>query len=148
MNEQSFEETTARICDKDPRYDMEAYYFMRDALGYATKKYERTGPNRHVTGVELSEAIREYAIREFGPITFLVLTDWGLFKTSDFGEIVYNLINEGVFGKSESDRKSDFDNVFDFEKAFLEPFEPYLDKAETRPSKAPSKKKVSRKPAP
>ena len=148
MNEQSFEETTARICDKDPRYDMEAYYFMRDALGYATKKYERTGPNRHVTGVELSEAIREYAIREFGPITFLVLTDWGLFKTSDFGEIVYSLINEGVFGKSESDRKSDFDKVFDFEKAFLEPFEPHHDKTENQPSKTPNKKRVSRKPAP
>lgn len=147
MNDQSFEETTARICDKDSRYDMEAYYFMRDALGYATKKYERTGPNRHVSGVELSEAIREHAIREFGPITFLVLTDWGLYKTSDFGEIVYNLINEGVFGKSESDRKEDFNNVFEFDKAFLDPYEPRIDNAKVKASKAPSKAKSARKPA-
>ena len=124
MNEQSFEETVARICEKDLSYDMEAYFFMRDALAYATKKHKRTPENRHVTGQELSEAIREFAISEFGPITHLVLTEWGLSETADFGEIVYSLINEGVFGKTEGDRKEDFADVFDFEEAFLQPFEP------------------------
>lgn len=126
MNEQSFEETAARICEKDLSYDMEAFYFIRDALSYATKKYNRTSANRHVTGQELCEAIREFAISEFGPISYLVLTEWGLTETADFGEIVYSLINEGVFGKTENDRKEDFTDVFDFEEAFLEPFEPEI----------------------
>ena len=141
MNDQSFEETAGRICEKDFRYDMEAYYFLRDALGYATKKYSRTGTNRHVTGVELSEAIREFAIQEYGPLSHLVLTEWGLTKTDDFGEIVYSLINEGVFGKTEEDRKDDFKDVFEFKTAFLDPFEP---KIETTPVKTrkPRKKKV------
>ena len=124
MNDQSFEETAARICEKDLGYDIEAYYFIRDALTYATKKFKRAADNQHVTGQELCEAIREFAISEFGPITHLVLTEWGLSETADFGEIVYSLINEGVFGKTEHDQKEDFADVFDFEEAFLQPFEP------------------------
>lgn len=141
MNDQSFEETASRICEKDFRYDMEAYYFLRDALGYATKKYSRTAANRHVTGVELSEAIREFAIQEYGPLSHLVLTEWGLTKTDDFGEIVYSLINEGVFGKTEEDRKDDFKDVFDFKTAFLEPFEAKIEVTPVKTRK-PRKKKV------
>ena len=142
MNDQSFEETAARICDKDPRYDMEAYYFMRDALGFATKKFNKTGGNKHVTGAELSDAVREFALREFGPISYLVLTEWGLYKTSDFGEIVYNLINEGVFGKNENDKKEDFTGVFDFTDAFIKPFEPGFADVSDKPKRPRSKKKA------
>ncbi len=137
MNEQSFEETVSRICEKDLTYDMEAYYFIRDALGYATRKFERTPDNRHVTGKQLCEAIREFALQEFGPISHLVLTEWGLNRTGDFGEIVYNMINEGVFGKSENDRREDFEDVFDFETAFLKPFEPKGPTAPPSKAKAP-----------
>ncbi len=140
MNDQSFEETAARICERDFRYDMEAYYFIRDALGYATRKFNRTGPNRHITGAELSEAIRDYAIQEYGPVSYLVLTEWGLEKTDDFGEIVYSLINEGVFGKSEEDRKDDFKNVFDFADAFLTPFEPKVEIEPAKPRRTRTKK--------
>lgn len=142
MNDQSFEETAARLCDKDSRYDMEAYYFIRDALGYATRKFNRTSANKHVTGAELSDAVREFAIREFGPLAYLVLTEWGLNKTSDFGEIVYSLINEGVLGKSESDRKEDFTGIFDFTDAFIKPFEPGFADAVDKSVKTRKKKKA------
>ena len=135
MNEQSFEETAGRICDQDDRYDMEAYFFIRDALGHATKKFNRAPPNRHVTGAELSEGVRDYAIREFGPIANLVLTEWGLYTPGDFGEIVYSLIAEGVFGKTESDRREDFNDVFDFHDAFVKPFEPGNDAPEAPPAR-------------
>ena len=39
-------------------------------------------------------------------------------STSDIGDIVYNLIAAGDLEKTESDSRSDFDNVFDFETAF------------------------------
>ncbi len=124
MNDQSFEETVARLCEFDFTYDMEAYYFVRDALDYASRKLRTEGGSRHVTGVELSEMAREYALQEFGPLSLLVLNEWGLYETSDFGEIVYKLINEGVFGKTETDRKAHFNDVYDFHEAFAKPFEP------------------------
>ena len=39
--------------------------------------------------------------------------------TSDFGEIVYNLIRIGKMSKSAGDRREDFDDVYDFEQALL-----------------------------
>jgi uncharacterized repeat protein (TIGR04138 family) len=53
----------------------------------------------------------------------VVLNSWGLRKTSDFGEIVYNLIEIGMMKKSKTDRREDFDNVYDFDQAFNEQFE-------------------------
>ncbi len=124
MNDQSFEETVARLCEFDYAYDMEAYYFVRDALDYASSKLRAESTSRHVTGAELSEMAREYALQEFGPLSLLVLNEWGLYETSDFGEIVYKLINEGVFGKTETDQKEHFKDVYDFTDAFAKPFEP------------------------
>jgi hypothetical protein len=145
MNDQSFEDTVARICDKDSRYDIEAYYFVREGLTCAAEKYKDGDTRRHVTGQELCEAIREYALDEFGPAAYLVLTEWGLSKTNDFGSIVYRLINEGVFGKEPGDSKDDFSNVYSFEKAFKEPFEPEPLKSE--PKKGAQKKGATKKGA-
>ncbi|MGI5868028.1 MAG: Minf_1886 family protein [Kiritimatiellia bacterium] len=141
MNEQSFEETVARICDTDDRYDMEAYFFIREALDHAARKFNREPPNRHVTGAELSEGVREYALNEFGPLAYLVLTEWGLHTTGDFGEIVYNLIAEGVFGKSETDRREDFNDVYNFHDAFVEPFEPTLNSPDDDGQRKPRREK-------
>jgi len=52
----------------------------------------------------------------------VVLKSWGVESTSDFGEIVYNLIRIGYMKKSESDRREHFDNVFDFDDAFQRQF--------------------------
>ena len=42
--------------------------------------------------------------------------------TGDFGEIVYNLIKIGEMSKSASDRREDFDDVFDFDQALCREF--------------------------
>ncbi len=52
----------------------------------------------------------------------VVLKSWGVTSTSDFGEIVYNLIRIGFMKKSASDRREDFDNVYDFDGAFRQEF--------------------------
>ena len=44
--------------------------------------------------------------------------------TKDVGEIVFHLIAEGIFSKSEDDRIEDFENVYDFHTAFVAPFLP------------------------
>jgi uncharacterized repeat protein (TIGR04138 family) len=45
----------------------------------------------------------------------VVLKSWGVRKTSDFGDIVFNLIEIGQMRKTNEDRREDFDDVFDFE---------------------------------
>lgn len=78
---------------------------------------------RHLTGQELCEAIRQYAVEQYGLMAKVVLNSWGLHSTSDLGEIVYNLIRVGMMKKSKTDRREDFDNVFDFDEAFTRQFQ-------------------------
>jgi uncharacterized repeat protein (TIGR04138 family) len=85
----------------------------------------RAQPKRsqHVTGQQLCHALRHYAVEQFGLLAKLVLNSWGLHATSDFGEIVYNLIGIEAMSKSESDRREDFNDVYDFEEAFVKGFQ-------------------------
>jgi uncharacterized repeat protein (TIGR04138 family) len=53
----------------------------------------------------------------------MVLANWGINSTSDFGDLVYNLIRIEQMRKSETDRREDFDNVYDFNDAFEPEFE-------------------------
>ena len=103
------------ILNKDKRYDPEAYSFIMTSLDYTIKKLKRKG---HVTGQELSEGVKDYCLDQFGPLARLVLEKWGIKSTNDFGEIVFNLINSGLLGKTEEDRKEDFHNRYDFKEAF------------------------------
>ena len=116
-NKQSMSKVFAllKILDKDKRYDPEAYSFIMKSLDYTIKKLKRKG---HVTGQELSMGIKDYAMEQFGPMARLVLEKWGIKSTGDFGEIVFNLINSGLLGKTEEDRREDFHNRYDFKEAF------------------------------
>ncbi len=114
-----------RICEKDGDYDAEAYYFLREALDRTVRALGRDqGANRHVTGRELCEGLRDHALEEFGPLSLLVLTQWGIYETADFGRMVLALVNEGVFGKTPTDSAADFDDVYSFEDAFDKPYQP------------------------
>lgn len=125
MNEQSFEDAVGRLCETGGDYDAEAYYFLREGLDRAVRKAAESDPERrHVSGRELCEALRDHALEEFGPLALLVLTQWGLYETADFGRMVYALINEGVFGRNPDDKPSDFENVYDFEETFAKPWDP------------------------
>ena len=65
-----------------------------------------------------------HALAEYGPMAHTILSEWGLREGEDVGNIVYNLIAIGYFGKNEEDSLEDFKNVFDFEKTLNEPFMP------------------------
>lgn len=81
------------------------------------------GHEHHITGQQLCEAIRQYALEQFGFMSKTVLNNWGVHSTSDFGEIVYNLIRIRHMKKSTNDRREDFDEVYDFAHAFEPVFE-------------------------
>ena len=83
MNEQSFEDAVSRICEKDGDYDAEAYYFVRESLDRTVRALGREdAKDRHVTGRELCEGIRDHALEQFGPLSLLVLSQWGVFETA------------------------------------------------------------------
>jgi uncharacterized repeat protein (TIGR04138 family) len=112
------------VVERDQRYDVDAYLFVREALTYTVKKLKKnaSGEDRHVSGQELAEGIRDYALEQFGPMALTVLNSWGIERTDDFGEIVFNLIEIGELGMQEEDRKEDFNGVYDFDVAFRIPF--------------------------
>lgn len=78
---------------------------------------------RHVTGQELCEAMRRYAVEQYGYLAKSVLNHWGVRSTGDFGEIVFNLIEVEQMRKTPEDRREDFENVYDFDEAFQYSFE-------------------------
>ena len=78
---------------------------------------------RHVSGKELAEGIRDYALQEFGPLALTVLRTWGIQRTEDFGELVFHLVEAGKLGKTEKDTRADFAHVYDFDEVFARPFE-------------------------
>ena len=82
------------------------------------------GPGRHVSGTELLEGIRRFALAEFGPLAMTVLNHWGISKTVDFGHLVFNLVEKGVLGKTSDDKLEDFADGYEFEHAFRGPFCP------------------------
>ena len=127
MQKIGFSEAVDNITARDDRYDSEAYAFVRDALDFTIKlrkKNSKDEEQRHVSGQELLEGTRQYALKEFGPMVVTVFSYWGIHKCEDVGEIVFNLINEGIFGKSDHDSIGDFKNGFSFKEAFVEPFLP------------------------
>ncbi len=126
MQKIGFEEAVEVLVDKNPNYDREAYSFIRDALDATVKKLkgEKTTGSKHVTPAQLLEGVKDYALKEYGPMAWTVLSFWGLHSSRDVGFIVFNLIEAGVFGKTESDRLEDFENGFDFHEAFVAPFLP------------------------
>ena len=126
MQKIGFAEALDSIVATDPRYSREAYVFLRDALDYTTKQQKKLkgAPIRHVAGPELLEGVRQYALKEFGPMVVTVLSYWGIRCCEDIGHMVFNLIGAGIFWKTEDDSIEDFKSVYDFNEAFVKPFQP------------------------
>ena len=125
MQEVSFEEALAQIQAKDPRYSRDAYLFLREALDHTQKSVAKSVRRvRHVSGQELLQGIREFALEQFGPMTKTLLEEWGVRCCQDFGEIVFNMIEVGWLAKTDKDSRADFSNGYDFDEAFVKPFLP------------------------
>lgn len=119
------EDTLDQIVDHDPRYHRDAYYFVRDALDVAQKKFcSKKNEPQHVSGQQLLQGIREHALEEFGPMALTVLEQWGINRCEDFGELVFNMVEHSLLGKTDDDTRDDFKGGYDFNEAFRAPFLP------------------------
>ncbi|HHT9152296.1 MAG TPA: Minf_1886 family protein [Candidatus Hypogeohydataceae bacterium YC40] len=111
------------ITKRDPRYSLQAYYFIFEALDFTVHKLAKdpSSPkekDRHVTGKQLLEGIRVFALQQFGYMSRPVLEAWGIKRCEDFGEIVFNLVENDLMGKTTSDTREDFKGGYDFNTAF------------------------------
>ena len=104
-----------RIRLRESRYDEQAYLFVLSALEYTQSRLDA---RRHITAGELAESCRSLALERFGLMSRIVLERWGLFSTSDIGEIVYTLVELGFLVKQPTDTKEEFADLYDFETAF------------------------------
>jgi uncharacterized repeat protein (TIGR04138 family) len=126
MHEINFDEAVEQILARDPRFSRDTYAFVREALDFTQKIIgrENRGPIRHITGQELLDGIRQFALKEFGPMAVTVFEEWGVKNCRDFGEIVFNMVEISLLAKTEKDTRDDFQNGYDFTDAFRKPFWP------------------------
>jgi uncharacterized repeat protein (TIGR04138 family) len=140
MQPVSFEEILDQIVAKDTRYHRDAYLFLREALDYTHKTLGKEGkgsPNRHVTGQQLLEGVRQYAVDQYGPMALTVFEEWNIRSCKDFGEIVFVMVEHSLLAKTEKDTREDFETGYDFNEAFRKPFLPKArTSAKTNGSKA------------
>ena len=108
------------VAQKHGRYKPNAYRFTLDSVNFTVQSL---GEMRHVRGEELLEGIRRLALDRFGPMAKTVFEQWGILRTEDFGEIVFQLVDEGLLGKTEEDKMSDFSSGYDFNEAFVRDFD-------------------------
>jgi uncharacterized repeat protein (TIGR04138 family) len=122
---------------RDTRYPFEAYEFVFNALAHTQRLLDRVPPDElrfplaetrkppptkeyHVSGPELLAGVRDLAQQEFGLMARVVFRLWGINKTDDIGEIVFNLIDAELMSQTAEDNRADFHNVYDMETALLE----------------------------
>ena len=107
------------VAERKGAYRPAAYFWVLRALEFTRRHLRRPG---HLSGRELAEGARDFAVEEYGPMAHDVLTHWGVRSTDDIGRIVYDLIEVGVLSKTEDDSLEDFSAVFDFRRAFIQDY--------------------------
>ena len=129
MVNQEFYTIIDQICEIDPRYKLDAYEFVMEALAFTQRKYKRS---KHVAGEELLEGIKNLLMQKFGPMALLVLNHWGVTRTEDFGNIVFNLVDNKVLSKDSEDNIDSFQNGYDFNEVFNRGYRKQLEKRISR----------------
>ena len=129
MQSLHFDEVIEKIASADKRYHRDAYTFLREALEFTQKSFCKNREVQHVTGQELLNGIRDYALAQFGPMTLTVLEEWCIRTTEDFGVLVFNMVEHNLLAKTENDSRADFKEGYDFKDAFHKPFLPSTTRA-------------------
>jgi uncharacterized repeat protein (TIGR04138 family) len=113
------------IREKAGPFPPQAYQFVRDGLAHTSRMAHgeleaSPGASRHVSGQQLCLGLRDYAIRQYGAMARTVLASWHIHSTTDFGRIVYAMIDAGLMRKTDEDDFGDFEGVFEFDEAFAD----------------------------
>jgi len=109
-------ESLEQIAQADGRYSLGALKFVYEGLDYATSRI--AAESEHVSARTLCEGLKKLAIEKWGRLAILVLNNWGVKNTRDFGEIVYLLIEHNRIKTQPTDSIDDFNDVYDFKTVF------------------------------
>ncbi|HYO10732.1 MAG TPA: Minf_1886 family protein [Tepidisphaeraceae bacterium] len=116
------EKTLEEIVEEVGLYPKDAFEFIQQGLGYTVNKLhgqvKDPHVSRHVSGRDLSEGLREFALMRWGLMARTVLHRWNVRRTIDFGRIVFALVDSGWMQKTDDDTLEDFRDVYDFKTAF------------------------------
>ncbi|MFO0863188.1 MAG: Minf_1886 family protein [Gemmataceae bacterium] len=117
-----FDPNLASVVKRDPRFPYEAYEFLFHALQHTQRVLGRdpalaVEAKNHVSGPQLLDGIRSLALAEFGLMARTVFRLWGIRRTDDFGDMVFNLIEANLMSKTDQDNRDDFHDVFDLDEA-------------------------------
>src|ERR1019366_2593289 len=105
----NFEQSVKKMVAADPRFDAEAYFFVREALGLTRRAGSRPGKQgREAAAAELLDGLRRYALETYGPMAATVLAAWGVHRCEDFGEIIFNMMAHHCEGQSDTGHRDDF----------------------------------------
>ena len=109
----------ADIVAKDNRFDARAYALLVRVLDILGGEEH----DRHFSGEDILEEFKEEALDQFGPLTYTVLTEWGLHQTEDIGEMMFNLVDSNRIGRDENDGSESFVDGYDFKETFSDPYQ-------------------------
>jgi len=116
------EKTLEQIVHDLGLYPIDAFEFVGEGLNFTVQRIHgrKKDPqaSRHVTGQQLCEGLRQYALLRWGMLARTVLAKWGITRTEDFGRIVFAMVEGQFLAKTDEDSLDDFRNVYDFESAF------------------------------
>lgn len=123
MAEQPTEVDWKQILKAAGPYLIQAFHFVREGLSYTAQHvHGEEGAmgelQRHISGQQLCQGLREFAIDKYGLLAQPVLDHWHVRCTGDFGRIVYAMVDAGLMSKTAGDSLADFRDVFDFDEAF------------------------------
>ena len=100
------------IIAKDSRYDARAYALLMDVVR-----------RRQEDNFDLLDEFRETVLDQYGPLSYTVLTEWGVTCTEDVGEMMFNLAEAHRVEREEGDTSESFASRYDFKEEFLGPYE-------------------------
>lgn len=106
------------IVAKDGRFNARAYALLMDVV-----RYLGGDDRRHMSGEEILDEFKERALDQYGPLTYTVLTEWGLSCTEDIGEMMFNLVEGRRVSRDENDSAESFAGGYDFKETFLAPYQ-------------------------
>ncbi len=126
---EDFQTIIEHISEQDIRYKEDAYEFVMEALSLTQKKMKCA---RHITSEELLQGMKQLLMKKYGPMTMTVLEYWGVKTTEDFGNIVFNLVDNKVLSKTEEDDIEMFKNAYDLKEVFEHGYRKQLNKRISR----------------
>jgi len=113
---------------RDNDLPLEAFVFVQRGLDFTVRRLHDhpdadenpADSTRHVSGQNLCEGLRDFALQEYGLLARTVLKHMKIRNCKDFGRIVFLMVDAGMMHKTDDDSLDDFQNVYDFADAFGE----------------------------